>query len=483
VTSPGLATAAATSGEQWTSETAVAVDAAAAEETAVAVDGGRVDGRRVVSSVASSMAGKAAELLTLVLLATLVPRALGPGDYGRFAVPLTIVTVGSLALTLGGPTTMARFVPAEPPGERPAVARRLGARLARGRAVQLVAVALAAAVAALVDPDAFPPAATAAVVVALALNVATTLALQVDLGLGRTAAWSLRYPLHNIVLVVAVLVLHPVAGDGGALAAVVLAALATTVLVPGALRPLRSVPAAGVPAAVSSGRRPDGAVPDGAVRFGVLQAGGAALVQLAQRGGVLAVAVLAGSAVETGHAALAAGIALGVTAAVAQAFTVSLPHVAAAGGSGLHAEATLRRLAGALLAVLVPAAAVVVAVRGPVVPAVFGDRYEGAAGAFVPAMAMVVLAPLNALAVQLSALRMQPRAALAVGVATAAVFVATALVAVPRWEATGATAAALAGVAAGAAVSVALLGDGIGRRVAVGSVVGAAAVVAVGLIT
>ena len=33
------------------------------------------------------MAGKAAELVTLALLATVVPRVLGPDEYGRFAVP------------------------------------------------------------------------------------------------------------------------------------------------------------------------------------------------------------------------------------------------------------------------------------------------------------------------------------------------------------------------------------------------------------
>ena len=58
-------------------------------------------------AVGASMAGKAAELVTLALLATVVPRALGPHDYGRFAVPLTIVTLGTLALSLGGPTVLA----------------------------------------------------------------------------------------------------------------------------------------------------------------------------------------------------------------------------------------------------------------------------------------------------------------------------------------------------------------------------------------
>ena len=79
--------------------------------------GGRADsGVRV--AVGLSMAGKAAELVTLLVLATVVPRVLGPSDYGRFALPLTVVTVGTLALTLGGPTTVARFVPVAPPEQR-----------------------------------------------------------------------------------------------------------------------------------------------------------------------------------------------------------------------------------------------------------------------------------------------------------------------------------------------------------------------------
>jgi hypothetical protein len=57
--------------------------------------------------IAASVAGKAVEMATLVLPATVVPRALGPSDYGRFAVALTIVTLGSLALTLGGPAGVA----------------------------------------------------------------------------------------------------------------------------------------------------------------------------------------------------------------------------------------------------------------------------------------------------------------------------------------------------------------------------------------
>ena len=81
--------------------------------------------------IAASVAGKTVEMATLILLATLVPRALGPSDYGRFAVALTIVTLGSLALTLGGPALVTRYVPGVPPDEQIPLARALGVRLAR----------------------------------------------------------------------------------------------------------------------------------------------------------------------------------------------------------------------------------------------------------------------------------------------------------------------------------------------------------------
>ena len=131
---------------------------------------------RMRASVYGSFAAKGAELVTMLLLATLVPRALGPEAYGRFAVPLTIVTLGSLAMSLGGPTLLARFVPAAPPHEQLGLARAIGARLARGRALQLGAVVAAAALASLLAPDQVPAADTALVVVALVLGVAASVA-------------------------------------------------------------------------------------------------------------------------------------------------------------------------------------------------------------------------------------------------------------------------------------------------------------------
>lgn len=431
-------------------------------DAALGSEGSPETAARLRAAVAASVAGKAVELATLVLLATLVPRLLGPADYGRFAVPLTIVTIGSLAMTLGGPTLMARFVPAASPHERTAVARAIGARLAKGRGAQLAAVAVAATVLVVVDPATFPPVEVALVVLALALNVATTLALQMTLGLGQAGPWSLRYPLQNAVLIVAVLVLYPAAGATGSVVAILVAAVASTAF------------AAVVAAPIVRAAGPRVTVPEGAIRFGVLQAGGAALVQLTQRGGVLAVALLAGSSVQTGYTALAVGIALGVTYAILQAFTVSLPHLAR--DDTERAEALLRRLAGGLLLVLVPGGLVLGLLLEPLVPLVFGEQYRDAAPAFGPALAAVVLAPLAALAVQASALRLRPQVALASGAAGAVAFLVASVAFVPRWEAIGGTAATLAGVATGAVVSVVLLRGAAGPRVAAASFAGAALV-------
>ncbi len=418
--------------------------------------------------VAVSLAGKAVEMVTLVLLATVVPRALGPVGYGRFSVALTIPTLGSLAMVLGGPTVMARFVPAAPPHERAALARTLGLHLARGRARQLVAIAVVAATLVAWDPVRFPPLVTGVVVLALALNVGATLGLQAGLGLGRAGPWSARYPLHNAVLVVAALLGHHLAGASGAVAAIGVAALAAAAL--GA--------AVGAPLLRQSPVPVD--IPPGALRFGPFAAAGAALVQFTHRGGVVAVALLAGSGVQAGFAGLAIGLALGATYAILQTFTVSLPHLMPDAPS---AETALRRLAGRLLVVVVPSAALTAVSLDAIVPLVFGDAFTGAADAFGPALALVVLAPLNALAVQVGALRLQPEVALWSGLAGAVAFVATALVAVPSLGAAGGTLPAPAGAATAALVSIRLLPGALDRGLGVVSLGGTAGVLALAVVT
>jgi O-antigen/teichoic acid export membrane protein len=420
--------------------------------------------------VAGSLGAKAVEMATLVVLATVVPRVLGPSDFGRFGVMLTVVTLGSLALTLGGATVMVRFVPAAPEHERVAVARAIGARLARGRCAQLALLGAVACAAALVFRSHFPPVDTAMVFAALALNVATSLGLQTTLGLGRTGAWSARWPLQNAVLIAAVIVLYGRFGMTGATVAILLSAVAGALLATVSVVPVLATNHASAP------------VPPGAIRFGVIQAGAAALVQFAQRGGVLAVALLAGSRVQTGYAALAVGIALGATYAVMQTFTVSVPHLdhRHAPLDGSHAgESALRRLAGLMLAVIVPVAALAAALAPHVVPRVFGTDYRGATASFGPALALVVLAPLAALLVQASVLRLRPDVAFRAGLATAGAFLVVAFVAVPGAGAEGAMVATLLGTALGAALAAHALPGAAGSRLVVSSYVSALLVLGV----
>jgi hypothetical protein len=77
------------------------------------------------SPVATSLVGKAFEFLTLLLMVTLVPRLLGPSDYGLFALAVAIVTIGSASLSPGGVWLMARFIPATAPADRASVAQAL----------------------------------------------------------------------------------------------------------------------------------------------------------------------------------------------------------------------------------------------------------------------------------------------------------------------------------------------------------------------
>ena len=417
--------------------------------------------------VVAGVLGKGAEGLTLVALATVVPRLLGPADYGRLSVVLTLVAVGSVALTLGGSTLLARYVPAAPVEHRPALARALALRLARNRIAPFALLAVVAAVAA--TAGRVPPATAALVLVALALNVAATLALQADLGLGRAAAWSARYPVQNTVLVGAVVALHSAAGVGGAVAAVTVAGAAGLAL---AL------------AATASLWRPAPApvrLPDGAARFGLLAAATGALTQLVQRGGVVAAALLT-TAEDAGHAAVAIGVALAATYAVTQIFVVTLPALTARhaeardDGDRNAAEPALRRLAGTLLAVVLPVAVLGVLAVDVVVPVVLGPAYVDATAAFPLALAAVVLSPLAALTLQAAALRLRPEATLGSATAGAVAFVLVAVTAAPLWGAAGAVGAMLAGTATATVAGTLALPGCTGWRLPLASLAGAAVV-------
>ena len=407
-----------------------------------------------------------------VLLATLVPRALGPDGLRALRRP-----ADDRHAWLAGDEPGR----ADPPGslraggaadERLGLARAIGARLARGRAVQLAAVVAAAAIACLVAPEQLPDrppprswwSLASRCGVARQRRAAGPTGSRAGPGRGPSGTRS-----RTRCSIVAVLLLHrSTAVDGGLVAILLATAWRRRVRGRGAVAH-RPAPAAPVP------------IPDGALRFGALHAAGAALLQVVHRGGVVLVAVLAGESAEAGYTALATGVGLGVTYAVLQAFTVSLPHLAGserptpmtanpccaasprpAGRPARRARSSWRcgldqRRAGGVRRRL----------RGG------RSRVRPGAGHHRPRAARELAGPG-------AALRLRPEVALANGVVAATAFVAVGIAAVPAWGAAGGTLAALAGIAAGAVVSVRLLPGASSGRLDRGSLLGAAAVLAVG---
>jgi O-antigen/teichoic acid export membrane protein len=389
------------------------------------------------SPIALTLVAKATEVLTLVGLATVVPRALGPADYGVFAVVLALVGIVSMSLSLGGPLLLSRFVPAAPPAQRSGLALALALRIARFRALMVLSAIVGVAVLATVMPERISGTAAVCVAVALVLDVCATLLYQVALALGRPLLWSFRFPLQNTLLVAAALVLHSAVGENGALAAVAIASGgALLVAIPAVRRQLGPA-------------RPLPPIPPGALRFGLLQGLSGFFVQVALRGAAPLVLLLTSDKVEAGFAALAASLVLAAIFAVWQVFAVELPRLSArAHDDPASVEAAAARLARGATFVLVPVALAGALVAQPLLPHILGKQFSGVEDPLVPALAALPFAALIALATQVTALRLRPDIRVRTTGLGAIVFLVTALIAVPRWEATGGTAAFLAGAVA-----------------------------------
>jgi O-antigen/teichoic acid export membrane protein len=397
-------------------------------------------------AIAGTAGGKALEAVTLAGLVLLVPRALGAADYGAFAVALAVATGIATATGIGGPALFARVLgPARAPAARRALARALVRRVGRTRAAVLLMLAATAGAGAALAPGSVSAPQVALVTAAAVLGTAATLLSQLALGLERTIGWSLRYPLENGVTVAGSLVLYPVAGVNGAIAAIALGAAAALGL--------------GLVTAWPELRGSQtGTLPAGTVRFARLQAGSGALTQVVHRGAAPACALLGATAAATGHAAIAAGAALAITYAVLQTTLVALPGAARAyAGDRAGAEAALWRVAGLCTAVVIPACAFLALAAEPLLTFALGESFRDAAEPLRIGLAAAALAPLWALATQLAALRGRPEAALVGAALGAASFVWVAVLAVPDGEASGAAAAMLAGVAATVAGTLAAL--------------------------
>jgi O-antigen/teichoic acid export membrane protein len=420
--------------------------------------------------LSAGVSGRAAELVTQALLIALVPRALGPDDYGDFAVVLSAATLASTSLSLGGPVLMARYLPAAPAGRRRGVARALALRVLRVRAVLLLGLAVAAALLSALDPDGAPATLTALALVAIVLEAAATLASDVALGLHEVRLWSFRYAIRNAALVIAALALHPLFGLNGAVAAVAIGAAAMlAVFVPGLVREL-------------SGTAAPETIPPGALRFGRLQAIGGGLAQVAFQGPVIAVALASDAGREAARAALAMSVASAAMLGVAALFTAHLPGFAGmAAADPDAAEAELRALARRLQLPLLALALAVALLAEPVLELLVGARFGDLGPALAPAAAMVPLASASALGVQAAALRLRPEVRLTSTAAGAMTFVAVAAALVPTLEAQGAVCGALAAVLVTALTAVALLPGAIPARMLAESVGATVALLALGL--
>ena len=112
---------------------------------------------RARSPVGVGLTGKAVEALALCLFITVLPRTLGPEDFGRLALAVAVVQIAGASMSSGGPVTLSRFVPAQRGADRAAVARLLVGRMARWRLALLAAAAVIAAAFSLAVPERVPP--------------------------------------------------------------------------------------------------------------------------------------------------------------------------------------------------------------------------------------------------------------------------------------------------------------------------------------
>ncbi len=433
----------------------------------------RAEGARAANApVRMTLVGKLAEGVALALLATLVPRVLGPTEYGQFALVLALVQVGATALALGGHTAMSRFVPAAPAGDRAPLARALTVRLALWRAPLFFGIAIVALALSVGLPDHVPPEIVGLALIALALDATATMLAQAGLGLGQTTLWSFRWPLQTTVLVVGALVLSVPWGTTGAVAAIPISAFVAFAWTAAAVAPTLRRARAGA------------WIPQGAMRVAV-QHGVSFLVTLTvARAAIVVVALVAGAgaSAEIGYAAVAVGIALAGVAAVTQIFTVQLGGLSEHVGAGLRSvEDEARRLARHALAVALPAALVGAALLEPLTAIVLGEEFRPATSALAWALAVLVLAPLSALTLQTSALRLRPGVRMRGALVSAVVFLAISFPLAIEFGAAGALGALYGGTLAAIGYELMAFRSLLDRVVTLAGIGGSAVVLVLGL--
>ncbi len=404
--------------------------------------------------ISVGIAGKALEFAAQAALVAAVARALGPADYGTFALVLAVVTLTSAATALGGPGLMARFIGGASPQERAGVARALAVRSARFRAGLVAAIALCAIVLTVARPDVFPTALTLLTVLALGVDAAATFVTQLALGLGRPTVWSLRFAVQNATIAIAAPLGYVLGGIEGAVAAIALGAAAPLAWGAAVIRaPLRSAPR-------------HVAFPDGAARFAVLQVVAGVATQVMHRGPIPVLVVLA-SSTEGGLAAIALGVVLAGTYGIWQMSAVTLPGLAQtlrSSGALQLAEAATRRLAARATTLAIPAALLGVLIAEPLVRALFGAGYRPAARPLAIALASLPMAPHTAAIAQCCALRLRPGLRAITTSAAASISLVIVIVLAPTAGPDAASIALVAGTAVAVASGAFALRDALGWR-------------------
>jgi O-antigen/teichoic acid export membrane protein len=416
-----------------------------------------------------TLAAKWLELSTQALLLLVLPRVLGPDDFGEFAVAFAVVSIASLGIGLGAPVAASRYIPRTAPAERLAVTRALVHRVARSRAPLLAALTLAAIPAAWLVPG-LPLGVALAVCAAAWFAVASSVLAEVALGLGRTRVWNLRFPIENALVVGAAVGGHAALGHPGAILGLPLATAVTfSLLAPPVAGELRGAPSGA-------------ALPPGTLSFARLSSLTVLVFVAVTRSGPLLVSLFGGSSAQAGYTAIATGISAAGAGVVGSMMIVQLPRFSAlARSEPARAEDEARRSGLVVVGLSVAAAVPAALLAHPIIRLALGHDFAGAAAPVALALAAVPLTAAMSLGGVVSSLRLRPgRMTLAWGVGGAC-FLAVAAPAIVYLDAAGAAVAVVAAVAAACLTAARLLGRGALGSADLAAFAGAAAVLGAAL--
>ncbi len=418
-----------------------------------------------------TLAAKWAELVSQALLVLILPRALGPSGYGEFAVAFAAVALLSASLGLGAPLAAVRFVPAAAARDRLDLTRAVARAVALSR-LRILGVLTAAAVVLAPVLLGIPLPLTLVVSAAAWCAVASSVASELGLALGRPGIWNLRFPVENTLVVAAAPAGYAIAGAHGAIVGMAVACVATFALLFGPL------------AAELRGAAPGLSLPAGATEYARLETVSVSLGTFIKRGAPLAMGLAAASAEQTGFAALAAGVGAAGAATMIDLLVVHLPRLVRIRAESrerarVEAERTARFGLFVAMATALPAALL----AGPAIDLLLGSGFSGARDPVALALPAVPLGVAPGLATAVASLDLRPRPLAWSWAIGAAVFMAVAVAAIPGSGASGAAAAMPAGLLAAGLSSAMLVGGRELRRTCLAGLAGAAMVAVAGALT